>query len=93
MTFFAPDGSKINGKPIESTTSPKGDKRTPATVDSTKIPDNKPVARVEITIVRTTDGQSPKGVVLRIRACVKGTTGELSSTRAHMRHFAAVASQ
>ena len=78
VTFFAPDGSKINEKPIQSSTSPKDDNKKPATVDSTQIPSDKKVSRVEITIISTTDGKSPKGVVLDIDACTEMTTGMFS---------------
>jgi hypothetical protein len=79
VTFYAPDGSKINAAPISSETSPTDDKKKPATVDSSRIPSGTVVSRVEITIVRTTDGESPKGVVLDIKACTEPSTGEYSS--------------
>ena len=75
VTFYSPDGKKINDKPISSTSSPKDDKTKPAKVDSTQTPSNTPVSRVEITVVRTTDGESPKGVVLYIKACIESTPG------------------
>jgi hypothetical protein len=77
VTFFAPDGKKINDKPILSSTSPKDDKRKPAQVALSQIPSDKRVSRVEVTVVKTTDKKSPKGVVLDIKACTKSTTGEL----------------
>ena len=76
VTFYSPNGSKVNPTPIQSTDSPKDDKFKPATVDSSKIPSNTPVSKIELTVVKTTDGESPKGVVLKVRACVEGTTGE-----------------
>ena len=76
VTFYAPDGSKINDKPIQSSTSPKDDNKKPATVDSAQIPSDKKVARVEITIISTTNDQSPKSVVLDIKACTELITGE-----------------
>ena len=76
VTFYASDGSKINDRPIESSTSPKDNKKKPATVDSTQIPSDRKVSRVEITIISTTNGESPKGVVLDIKACTEMTTGE-----------------
>ena len=78
VTFYGPDGEKINDKPILSNSSPKDDTKKPARLDSTQIPSTTPVSRLEITIVRTTDGESPKGVVLDIQACTEITTGECS---------------
>ena len=75
VTFYSPDGNKINDKPIPSTFSPKDDKTKPPTVDTPQIPSDKPVSRLEITIVNTTDGKSPKDVVLDIKACTEPTTG------------------
>lgn len=76
VTFYTEDGKKTTDKPILSEVSPADDKKKPATVDSTKFPIDKLVSRIEITIVRTTDDESPKGVVLDIKACVESTTGE-----------------
>ena len=75
VIFYSPDDKKINDKPILSELSPKDDNSKPSQLDSTQIPSNTPVSRVEITIVRTTDGKSPKGVVLDIKACTESTTG------------------
>ena len=75
VTFYSPDGKKINDKPILSNFSPKDDKTKPAHLDSTQTPSNTPVSRIEITIVHTTDNQSPKGVILDIKACTEITTG------------------
>ena len=75
VTFCSPDGKKVNDKPILTESSPKDDKTKPAHLDYTQIPSDTPVSRVEITIVRTTDGESPKGVVLKIDACTEITTG------------------
>jgi hypothetical protein len=75
VTFYSPDGKKINNKPILTNSSPKDDKTKPAQLDSTQTPSNTPVSRIEITIVQTTDGESPKGVVLDIKACTEATTG------------------
>jgi hypothetical protein len=76
VTFYSPDGKKVNDQPILSNTSPKEDKNTPARLDSTETPSNTPVSRVEITVLHTTDGQSPKGVVLDIQACTYARAGE-----------------
>jgi hypothetical protein len=76
VTFYGTDGNKINDKPILSSTSPKDDTTKPASLDITQIPSSTPVSRLEITIVRTTDGESPKGVVLDIKACTEITTGK-----------------
>ena len=76
VTFYAPDGNKINDRPIPSSSSPKDDKSNPSTVDLTQIPSDRLVSRVEITITDTTNEQSPKGVVLDIKACTEMTTGK-----------------
>ena len=76
VTFYAPYGSKINDRPIQSSSSLKDDNKKPATVDSTQIPSERKVSRVEITIISTTDERSPKGVVLDIKACTEMTTGK-----------------
>ncbi|CAF4417233.1 unnamed protein product, partial [Adineta steineri] len=52
----------------------KGDNKPP-TVTSSQIPTNKLVSYVVITIENTTDNQSPKGVVLDIKACTEATAG------------------
>ena len=75
VTFYSPEGNKINEKPILSSSSPMGDNSQPAQLDYTQIPSNTPVSRLEITIVSTTDNRSPKGVVLDIKACTEETTG------------------
>lgn len=77
VTFYSPDGNKTTDKPILSELSPTDDKSKPAKVDFSQIPSNTPVSRVDITVVRTTDDESPKGVVLDIKACVEATTGKL----------------
>ena len=76
VTFYAPDGSKINEKSIQSSTSPKEDTKKPASLDSTKIPSDRKVSRLEITIISTNNERSPKGVVLDIKACTEITTGK-----------------
>ncbi len=75
VTFYSPNGQKINDQPILSITSAKGDKNQPAHLDSTQIPSNTPVSQLDITVVKTTDNQSPKGVVLDIKACTESFTG------------------
>jgi hypothetical protein len=75
VTFYSPNGDKINDKPILSSSSPKDDNKKPAHVGFTQLPSNTPVSRVEIFIVHTTDDKSPKGVVLDIKACTETTTG------------------
>ncbi len=76
VTFYSPNGKKINDQPIPSTSSPNDDKNKPAHLGSTQIPSNTPVSRVEITIIDTTNGESPKGVILNIKACTEITTGK-----------------
>ena len=78
VTFYAPDGSKINDKPIQSSSSPKDDNKKPARLHPSEIPSDRQVSRVEITIISTTDNQSPKGVVLDVKACTEITTGKFS---------------
>jgi hypothetical protein len=75
VTFYSPNGKKVNDKPILTNSSPTDDKTKPAQLDSTQIPSNTPVSRIDITIVHTTDNESPKGVVLNIIACTEITTG------------------
>jgi hypothetical protein len=79
VTFYAPDGSKINERPIQSSTSPKDDNKKPASVDSSQIPSDRKVSRVEITIISTTNDRSPKGVVIDIKACTEMSTGKYYS--------------
>ncbi len=76
VTFYSPNGKEINDQPIPSTSSPNNDQNKPAHLDSTQIPSNTPVSRVEITVLYTTNGESPKGVVLDIKACTEITTGK-----------------
>jgi hypothetical protein len=76
VTFYSPNGSVINKVPIQSTTSPKNDQTTPAHVDFTQIPSNALVSHLNITVLRTTDDQSPKGVILDIQACTEAFTGK-----------------
>jgi hypothetical protein len=76
VTFYSPNGSKVNDKPILSTSSPTNENNKPAHLVSTQIPSNTPVSQVEITIIQTTNGESPKGVILDIKACTEITTGK-----------------
>jgi hypothetical protein len=76
VTFYSPDGKKINDQPILTNSTPKDDKTKPAHLDSTQIPSNTPVSHIDITIVHTTDDKSPKGVVLDIIACTEATSGK-----------------
>ena len=76
VTFYSPNGTKINEQPISSSSSPTDDKNTPARLDSSQTPSNTPVGRIDITIDKTTDGGSPKGVVLDIKACTEATIGK-----------------
>ena len=76
VTFYSPEGNKINDKPIESSSSPKDDTKKPATVDSAQIPSDRRVSRIEITIISTTNEQSPKGIILDIKACVETIPGK-----------------
>jgi hypothetical protein len=76
VTFYSPEGKKVNNQPILSNSSPKDDKYIPAGLDSSQIPSNTPVSRLEITVLNTTDSQSPKGVVLDIQACTQAGAGK-----------------
>ena len=75
VTFYSPDGNKINTVPISSNTSPKQDNTSPAHVDLSQIPSNQPVSRLDIKVVQTTDDRPPSGVILNIKACTEPTTG------------------
>ncbi|CAF4335051.1 unnamed protein product, partial [Adineta steineri] len=81
VTFLDSDKKPINQQPINSSSSPKGDNKPP-TVTSSQIPTNKLVSYVVITIENTTDNQSPKGVVLDIKACTEATAGTTGSSGA-----------
>jgi hypothetical protein len=76
VTFYSPDGSAINTVAIKSSRSPKNDETKPAHVDFTQIPSNALVSHLNITVLRTTDDQSPKGVILDIQACTEPFTGK-----------------
>ncbi len=71
VTFYSPNGSQINSQPLLSIPSTNGDKNKPAHLDFTQIPSNTPVSQLNITVLKTTDNQSPKGVVLEINACTE----------------------
>jgi hypothetical protein len=75
VTFYSPDGKKVNDKPILTNSSPTDDNTKPAQLDATQTPSNTPVSRIEITILRTTDGESPNSVILDIKACTEQFTG------------------
>ncbi len=76
VTLYSPRGTKINNTPIPSSSSPQGDNTQPATLNSTQLPSTTRVSRAEITIISTTNGQSPQGVVLDIQACTQITPGK-----------------
>jgi hypothetical protein len=73
-TFYSPDGNKINPVPITSNKSPKDDETKPAHLDYSQIPANAVVSHIDITVLSTTDDQSPKGVILDIKACTEPFT-------------------
>ena len=83
VTVYSSDGNKINDRPIRSSISPNDDNKKPAAVDSAQIPSDRRVARVEITIISTTNERAPKGVILDIKACTEMTTGEYCGIRAN----------
>jgi hypothetical protein len=74
VTFYSPDGNKINPVPITSNKSPKDDTTKPAQLDYSQIPANALVSHLNITVLSTTDDQSPKGVILDIKACTESFT-------------------
>jgi hypothetical protein len=74
VVFYSPNGNKINEIPIESNLSPEGDNTTPAHLDSTQIPSSSNVSRIDITVTKTINDESPKGVVLDVNACTKART-------------------
>ncbi len=76
VTFYSPQGKKVNNQPILSNSSPQDDKYLPAGLDASQIPSNTPVSRLDITVLKTTDNQSPKGVVLDIQACTQAGAGK-----------------
>jgi hypothetical protein len=75
VTFYSTNGSKVNQTPIKSTSSLPNERNKPAHLGFGQIPSDTPVSRVEIKIISTTDNQSPKGVVLDIKACTEATPG------------------
>ena len=77
VTFYSPDGKKINEQPIKSTVSPSTDNKTSASLNPQDIPSDEPISRLDIKVLSTTDGQSPKGVILDIKACTEAFTGLL----------------
>ena len=86
VTFYAPNNIKINDRPVLSNLSPRDDRTKPAQLDAFQIPSTTLVSRIEITIVLTTDSESPSGVILDIKVCKKPTTSkrlycDLHSTR------------
>ena len=72
VVFYSPNANKINQIPIQSSLSPEGDNKKPAHLDSTQIPSTSQVSRIDITVIKTTNDGSPKGVVLNVNACHKG---------------------
>ena len=77
VTFYSPDGQKINQQPVKSTVSPSNDTKTPASLNPSDIPSEKRVSRIDIKILNTTDDQSPKGVILDIKACTEAISSML----------------
>jgi len=75
VTFYSPDGKKLNQQPIVTDLRLTGDQTNSPTLEVTNIPSEKHVSRLEITIVLTTDGESPKGVLLDIKACTESNQG------------------
>ena len=75
VTLYSPDEKQINDKPILSSTSPKDDNSKPAEVTARQILSDRLVSYLDITIVSTTNNESPKSVVLDIQACTEIITG------------------
>jgi hypothetical protein len=88
VTFYSPDGNKINSVPITSNNSPKDDTTKPAHLDYSQIPANALVSHLNITVLSTADDQSPKGVILDIKACTEPFTRKYFhiSLRARLRN-------
>jgi hypothetical protein len=86
VTFYSPQGKKVNNQPILSNSSPEDDKYLPAGLDSSQIPSNTLVSRLDITVLKTTDSQSPKGVVLDIQACTQAGAGKCLYLLTHECH-------
>ena len=76
VTFYSPDGKKINDQPILANSGPDDEQHNSAWLDSAQIPSNTLVSRLEITVVRTTDIESSEGVVLDIEVSTEPNTGE-----------------
>ena len=74
VVFYSPNGNKINQIPIQSSLSPEGDNKKPAHLGSTQIPSTSQVSSIDITVIKTIDDNSPKGVVLDVNACTKART-------------------
>ena len=74
VVFYSLNGNKINQIPIESGLSPEGDNKKPAHLGSTEIPSTSEVSRIDITVIKTINDNSPKGVVLDVNACTKART-------------------
>ena len=74
VVFYSPNGNKINQIPIQSSLSPEADNTKPAHIDSTQIPSTSQVSRIDITVIKTINDDSPKGVVLDVNACTKART-------------------
>jgi len=79
VTFYSPDGQKINQQPVKSTVSPSNDTNTPASLNPSDIPSDKLVSRLDIKVLSTTDSQSPKGVILDIKACTEAVSSMLKT--------------
>ena len=75
VTFYAPDGHRINQNTIFSNINSNENHSKAAQVGLTQIPSNTSVSKFEITILRTSDGRSPRGVVLDVKACIADETG------------------
>jgi hypothetical protein len=82
VIFYSPDGNEINTVPVRSSTSPEDDETKPAHLDSSKIPSNVLVSHLNISIIKTTDDESPKGVILDVIACIERTKFTAMSTLA-----------
>jgi hypothetical protein len=76
VTFYSPDGNEINTVPIISSTSPQDDDTKPAHLDSSQILSDVLVSHLNITIIKTTDDESPAGVILDIKACTEPFIGK-----------------
>ena len=77
VALYSVDGDIINKEPMWSTLVSREDNAKAAEVVLTKSQWRVPVSVLEITIIRTSDDRSPRGVVLDVKACVNDLAGRV----------------